>query len=327
MALLANDAGEIIRRSESGPANLRLLTDEQLTRQFRSLAALSPSPDALGIGLAGAWAESDRKRIRYAAAKVWPRIPCYATSDLETALAAALPAQSEKAVAQVLLVSGTGSGCYGKTKDGEGVKVGTWGHVLGDKGSGYEIGLRALRAVVYYYDQDRTWARLGESILRALQLNEPADLISWAQAASKTEIASLAVEVFTAWDRKDKIAADILAGAAESLARDAATCARRLAVSGTRVHFVLAGSILLKQPRFRARVSRELRRLWPNAIVTRLERESVWGAVELARRFLEKTVVRNQRAEERGQRQRAEAEGRVSNPRGSRRPKRAIRVP
>src|SRR5205823_7351477 len=127
-----------------------------------------PRPDALGIGLAGAWAESDRKRICLAAAKIWPRIPCYATSDLETALTAAPPMPKDKGCAQVLLVSGTGSGCYGKTAAGEEVKVGAWGHVLGDKGSGYEIGLRALRAVVYYFDQERIWAGLGANILRAL---------------------------------------------------------------------------------------------------------------------------------------------------------------
>ena len=52
------------------------------------------------------------------------------------------------------MVSGTGSGCYGKSLQGRGVKVGGWGHVLGDKGSGYDIGLRALQAVIDAYDQE-----------------------------------------------------------------------------------------------------------------------------------------------------------------------------
>ena len=64
----------------------------------------------------------------------------------------------------------------------------------------------------------------------------------------------------------------------------------RVARPGTPVQFVLAGSILLKQPRFGAQVGRELRRLWPKALVTPLKRESVWGAVELARRALESKV-------------------------------------
>ena len=135
------------------------------------------------------------------------------------------------------------------------------------------------------YDHTRVWPPLGRRLLRALLLNEPNDLIDWAQAAEKAEIASLAAEVFAAWGRRDKMAADILAEAARHLARDAAACARALARPGTRVQFVLAGSILLKQPRFAAQVARELRKLWPKALVTPLKREGVWGAVELAKRM------------------------------------------
>src|SRR5437016_2861926 len=83
VGLLTNGEGQVLRRFEAGPANVKLLTDAQLATHFRVLASAFSRPDALGIGLAGAWAERDRQRIRSAAAKVWPGIPCYATSDLE----------------------------------------------------------------------------------------------------------------------------------------------------------------------------------------------------------------------------------------------------
>jgi N-acetylmuramic acid 6-phosphate etherase len=287
VALLADSNGQTLRRLERGPSNMKLLTEAQLTRQFRSIAAALPRPDALGIGLSGAWAEADFRLIRSAATKVWPRVPCYATNDLETALTAAADGKRAKRIPQVLMVSGTGSSCYAKSLQGRGVKVGGWGHMLGDKGSGYDIGLRALQTVIDAYDQESAWPDLGRRLLRALLLNEPNDLIDWAQAADKAAIAGLAEEVFAAWDHKDRIAAEILAGAARSLARDAAACARRVARPGSHVQFVLAGSILLKQPRFTALVGRELRKLWPKATAAPLKRESVWGAVELARRAFE----------------------------------------
>ena len=175
---------------------------------------------------------------------------------------------THRPVFRVLVLSGTGSCCYGRNSAGKTAKIGGWGHILGDKGSGYEIGLRALKAVVYYYDRDGVWSSLGQRILRALQLNEPNDLIAWVQTASKTEIAGVAVEVFAAWKLRDKIATDILKGAAHSLAQDAVACARRLADSpphGSRlqvpVQFILAGSVLLKQPRFAAQVGNQLRQL------------------------------------------------------------------
>ena len=102
VALLVDASGQILRRLETGPANMKLLSEVQLTQRFRSIAGALPVPDALGIGLSGAWAEADFRKIRLAAAKVWPRIPCYATNDLETALlpsAAAVSAVSRSLVA------------------------------------------------------------------------------------------------------------------------------------------------------------------------------------------------------------------------------------
>jgi N-acetylmuramic acid 6-phosphate etherase len=280
VAMLADENGKMLGRVEAGPANLKLMTGADLVALLRSIASLAGRPDALAIGLAGAWVKQDWERIKTAAAKVWPRIPCYATSDLETALTAAGNDESQ----QVLIVSGTGSCSYGKSSTGKQVKVGGWGHILGDKGSGYEIGLRGLKAAAYYYDQQGTWPKLGTEILRALGLNEPNDLIAWAPQATKADIAGLAIEVFSAWKAGDKIAGDILAAAAASLARDGVACARRLFRARTEVEFVLAGSILLKQERFAKGVARAIKRLWPNCTVKPLKRESVWGAVELARR-------------------------------------------
>ncbi len=290
VALLANERGNLLKRVETGPANLRLVTDAQLLRHFRTLAAAFPPPAALGVGLAGARHPADFERILRTAAKVWPGIPCHASNDLETALAAAGDVKKPAPTARVMVLSGTGSCCYGHGPAGQTAKVGGWGHLLGDKGSGYEIGLRALKAVVYYFDREGAWSGLGQSLLRELELNEPNDLIGWAQKAGKAEIAALALTVFEAWQKRDKIAADILEGAAHSLAKDAVACARRLAKPGAPVQFVLAGSVLLKQPRFARRVARQIRAHWPKATIAPLKLEGAWGAVKLAREHLAKTA-------------------------------------
>jgi N-acetylmuramic acid 6-phosphate etherase len=290
VALLADENERLLERREFGPANLKLLNDAQLVLHFRAISEAFPRPTALAIGLAGAREEKDWQRIRVAAARVWPGIPCHATNDLETALAAAASGRERgnrerrsQSAATVLVLSGTGSCCYGRATDGRVAKFGGWGHLLGDKGSGYEIGLRALKAVVYYFDRDGEWSELGQRVLRALQLNEPNELISWVQSAAKADIAVLAVEVFAAAARRDKIASDILAGAAHSLAKDAASCARRLVKAGAPVQFVLAGSVLLKQPRFAKQVALHLKLLWPKATISPLKRESAWGSVVLAK--------------------------------------------
>ena len=90
--------------------------------------------------------------MQTAVLKIWKATPCKVTHDLEIALTGSGPQKTA-----VLVLSGTGSCCFGKTSDGRTAKMGGWGHILGDKGSGFEIGLRALKAVVFYFDRDGTW--------------------------------------------------------------------------------------------------------------------------------------------------------------------------
>ena len=287
IALYAPGGNQPCHRAEFGPANLRLLDDAALLEHFTKIKIIQPDPapplTGLAIGMAGMRTDSDRQRVLSAAAKVWPATPCYPTNDLETALVAGESTAKTKPVARVLILSGTGSCCFGRKADKQTVRYGGWGHILGDKGSGYEIGLRGLKASVYYLDRDGQWSLLGRKLLEALQLNEPDDLIEWTRTAAKSEVAALALPVFTAAAEGDKIARDILTGAKESLANDGVDCARRLVKRGAAVEFILAGSVLLKQAAFARQVRSRLLELWPGASVTFLRREGVWGALELAK--------------------------------------------
>src|SRR5689334_18486636 len=85
------ESGDPLRvcEKEFGPGNVRLLDEAALRRLFLSVAQSLPRPLAVGIGMAGARTAADRERIRRAAARAWPGVPCYATNDLETALMAA----------------------------------------------------------------------------------------------------------------------------------------------------------------------------------------------------------------------------------------------
>jgi N-acetylmuramic acid 6-phosphate etherase len=286
VALLAPGGDLPCLRAEFGPANLRLLEDDALVAHFMEIKGFQGRAVAplagIAIGMAGMRTDSDRQRICAAAAKVWPETPCYATNDLETALVAGESGGKTKAVARVLILSGTGSCCFGRKPDGTTLRFGGWGHVLGDKGSGYEIGLRGLKASLNCLDEKGRWPRLGQNILQALQMNEPEDLIDWAKTAAKSEVAALAVQVFAA-AKTDKLARNILTAAAESLAGDGVHCARRMVKGRSLVEFIFAGGILLNQPGFARQVRARLLQLWAAARVTILRRDSVCGALELAR--------------------------------------------
>lgn len=285
VAIADRGAGNSMR-CEFGPANLQLLSDARLERHLRAIAKAMPMPAAVAIGMAGARTDADRGRVRRTAERVWRGVPCVATSDLETALMAAGAAGPAQRGARVLIVSGTGSCCLGRRADGSTERLGGWGHILGDRGSGYDIAVRAMRAVIQHADRTRQWPPLGQRFMTALVINEPHDLVTWVQAASKPDTANLARIVFDAAAERDPLARRVLADMAGILAADAVACASLVAAKGARVQFVLGGSVLVKQPAFVAAVRRRIAALWPRATVTLLTAEGAWGAVAIARGLL-----------------------------------------
>ena len=282
VALVADSSNNLVERIEGPAANARLLTDDQLSAHFKQLAAKCPKPAAVGIGMAGVRSADDRRRVASAASFAWPDVPCWVGNDLETALEAAGNSRSETTVTRVILISGTGSCSYGRNPRGQTAKVGGWGHLLGDQGSGYDIAMDAMRAVVQQYDRTGQWPRLGQALLRAIMLNGPEDLIGWVHQASKPDVAALAKEVFAAAALGDRIARQVLGRASMRLADTAAACARRLSKQGQPLEFVFVGGVLKNQPQFARRVANLLREKWPGARTRQLQREGAWGAVAKA---------------------------------------------
>lgn len=280
-AIVSKDGVSAANRSEFGPTNIRIMTDAELRGRLEAIASWCPNPASIGMGLAGARTETDRERVRQMARAVWPEASCTVTHDLEIAL---LAAGADPNRARVLVLSGTGSCCYGQDRQGRESKVGGWGHLLGDLGSGYAIGLAALRRAVFDLDRHGRWEALGSEILRQTMVNNPDELIGWAIQASKAEIAGAALAAFAAAQNGDPAAREVLSEAARDLARDALLCAKSLAGARGAASFILAGGVLLKQPGFGAMVARLIEQGRPGSQVCPLEREGAWGAVLLAAR-------------------------------------------
>lgn len=281
---LEDDKGTVLADFASGPAVLALMSDRDLQWHLRDIANRLPvAPTAIGIGLAGVRTPADADRLRRAASRVWPTLPCVATNDLETALASVPDAK--KPTTRILILSGTGSCCFGRTTAGHTAKVGGRGHIIGDRASACDIGLRALRAVMADLDHHGRMGTLGAALLNTLMFNEPEQLIPWSVNATKTEIANLAVTVFAIAKKGDALAKALLSDSADMLAADAIACAQKLRkeAPSEALEFVFNGGVLLKNPAFLQAVARRLRAHFPRAKTTPLTVPSVHGAVALAR--------------------------------------------
>jgi N-acetylglucosamine kinase-like BadF-type ATPase len=119
----------------------------------------------------------------------------------------------------ILLTVGTGSAAISFNEKGEEIRSGGWGASLDDEGSGYWIGLQALRAVMQSYDGRLPKTKLYDSVLSWLSLSDPLELISWINNVKKDKIAAIAPIVISLAEQNDPIAQKIVENAATELAK------------------------------------------------------------------------------------------------------------
>ena len=262
VALLAT--GTTIRRRQFGPLNLKLASDRQLLAVFRQFR-----PTRAAICLAGCGSVADRDRVRRLARRVWPKTEIFTGSDLDSGLAAALDATRPG----ILVISGTGSFVAGRNAAGKIARVGGWGHLLGDHGSGYWIALTGLRHAIREYDRTGRLNPALRWLLCRLKFKSPRQLVDWIAGASKAEVARHA-DIFLQGNR------DLALQAAALLAMDCAEVARQLKLAAPTV--ALAGGMLQHHRTFRNVVAHQIRQALPGARVKLWRGETALGALRLA---------------------------------------------
>jgi N-acetylglucosamine kinase-like BadF-type ATPase len=117
------------------------------------------------------------------------------------------------------ILCGTGSMTYGE-RQGAGHRVGGWGELFGDEGSGYWVGAQGLNAFSRMSDGRLEQGPLYTLLKAHLQLAGDLDLVSlvidtW--KGNRTSIAALSTTVCEAARAGDAVAAKILSDAADEL--------------------------------------------------------------------------------------------------------------
>jgi N-acetylglucosamine kinase-like BadF-type ATPase len=134
----------------------------------------------------------------------------------------------------VALISGTGSVCLGRTRDGRTARVGGWGPMLGDEGSGYQIALQALQVATQAADGRGNAHPLLDAVLRFWRLTRPQQLIDFIHRPEllTADLAELALPVLELAGRGDEDAAKIVTHAGYALARHVDTVVDQLRLEG-----------------------------------------------------------------------------------------------
>jgi N-acetylglucosamine kinase-like BadF-type ATPase len=223
---------------------------EELTVLFKELLVGIRAEEVAGCfgGMAGVDHPTNRMKMKEIITRLLPGIPVEIDNDAITALYSGSPNG-----VGVALISGTGSICIAANSSGERIRVGGWGYLIGDEGSGYDFGRRTLTAVMMSHDGRCYAPLLASKVLAHFQCQQPSDLIPilYEPGFEKKRIASVTPYLFEAFDEGEEAAKDIIADCLNDMMLMIQTALRKLHQTGeTDIKVVLVGSVFQKQDRF-----------------------------------------------------------------------------
>lgn len=196
--------------------------------------------------------------------------------DQEIALAGAIEGPG------AVLIAGTGAICCGRDGLGKRTRVGGFGHLIDDGGSGYAIGRDILMAVVRAWDGRAEKTFMTDAVFAKLGVSDVSGVITWlySNATGKKEVAALAPILLDALALGDSAAKEIALHAAQELSLLAIAAWKNLALGEGEL--ALTGSVLTHYAAIRDQVKAICEAQCPQMRVISPRGSAAEGAVKLA---------------------------------------------
>ncbi len=236
------------------------------------------TPGVLCAGLSGAGREPERLAARDALLRLKVADEVIIEADASIALEDAFGDGPG-----ILLVSGTGSACFGRSPTGVFARCGGWGTNIGDEGSGAWIGRKTLSIITAAADGREPDTALLGAVLTALELENSEGLIAWAGHATPAMLARLTSTVITVAALGDQRANTLLTMAAEELVTHVRALARQLFIDErATIPVALSGGLMERGSLLRKLVEHRLKSAAPGATVRAEPVDPARGAVRVA---------------------------------------------
>jgi N-acetylglucosamine kinase-like BadF-type ATPase len=240
------------------------------------------SSDILGIcaGIGGAGRDVVARRIAVFLERGFPEAAVLVTTDLEITLQAAV-GDGEG----VILVVGTGSAAYGRDAEGHIARAGGRGPWFSDEGSGFDIGRRALAAVVRAEEKRGPSTALSQKMLHWLGCKDWSRVLDWVVKNPDDVFPRIFPLVADLGDRGDAVACEILSSAAESLAELVSSVLQKLGMQDRDVPVARSGGTIGRSKFFDAAIESGLARVAPRATLVPLHVKPAEAAARMAIRL------------------------------------------
>ncbi len=302
--IIADIEGEALYECTGGPSNFLIIGVMPASKNIFSLLKQCVNKlkigyrdiDILLLGTAGAGRKNDARKFKTAFKKYLKEKNVVlkkfiVESDAKIALEAAFPGTPG-----CILIAGTGSIIMGKDSAGNIYRAGGFGRYLGDEGSGYALGRKALIAAAKEYDGRGTAALITKLLKEKFKINSAEDLI--AEIYHKEfDPASAAPLLLEAAELNDHAALKIIDEEIEELLAHMKAMAAK--IKSAELNVALAGSLLDKENIYSRRLKEKLKQL-PSIILKDPENEPAIGAVLLAKSYLNRKANKNKHNVEKG---------------------------
>ena len=234
---------------------------------------------ALCAGLAGTGYPESGRKMRMLLEEEFPGKLVRVCTDMDLTLEAIADG------AAIVLIAGTGSAAVGRDARGHTARVGGHGYLLGDEGSAYHVGQRALGALRHF---ERTGADtpMGKKILSEIGAPTWADLQSRVSVAPDEVFPRLFPTVLQAAEAGDATARSLLDDCAAALAELVSDLAERLQLQSQNFLLASTGGMLGRSAWFDARLDHYLRKAGPLAQFSALQLNPAEAAAHLALQLL-----------------------------------------
>ncbi len=284
VAALGNSEMEIIASTVVGATNYHSMGLLNTKEEFNKIFTHFKEEQNIGMesikgvcfGGAGIDCKDDEIQIRKLFDSLGYNGKLLVCNDSYIALAGA-----NNALEGAMIISGTGSIALGIDVKGEAVRVGGWGHIIDDGGSGYAMAVDCLNKIVKSYDGRGSETLLWDKVKEKLGVSHQEELISfvYGKETYKQHIAELAVCVLELHGI-DHTADVIIKNAIDSLWEMVRALSSKM--GSDEFSLSLGGSLLQKSELFRNLFEKEIKKHLPKVKVQLPYKDAVYGALKLA---------------------------------------------
>ena len=246
--VISDTGGRLLGAGIGGSSNYLTVGEEEAKRSIQVAVERAIEKSGVRIpkfrvaylGMAGAGRPSGVNVIRRMVESLGLAEEVVIDTDAAIALAGATACNPG-----VVVISGTGSIAFGINKDGEKGRAGGWGYLLGDEGSGYDIGRKGLAAALRAYDGRGEETVLLRRLMDRLKVSNVDDLVDhvYLGGVKAGEVSSLTPLIVEAAREGDLVSRRILGDAVEELSSAAIALIRKLNMAGEGFGLALMGGL------------------------------------------------------------------------------------